>query len=176
MLQHFPPVRPQQISPIGPHDWVNARLQTFLQPRVPHLSLFFFWPSFCAAPNHLFFYHQKRCPLFTSATLSASHLSVSCTAVHMCISFHGQWNHHNNRQPNFSTQFHLKHEQNKKKKGQICAVHKVLQWRKWFSMELAMQVISLYMEYGGLPTWRFSLPFICLFVFRLPCTNSWWWW
>lgn len=101
----FPSSSPQQISPVGPHDWVNAQLHTFLQTRVPHLSLSFFCPSFCAAPIHLFFYHQKRCLLFSSATLSASHLSVSCTAVHMCISFHGQysqWNHHNNRQPNFS--------------------------------------------------------------------------
>lgn len=162
----FPPRSPQHISPVGPHDWLHAQLHTLF----PNLSLF--CPSFCTAPSHLFFNHQKRCSLFSSATLSASHLSISCTDVHMCISpFMGSALNEitvgitmMTGGQTFHTQFHLKHQRNKK--GQTGAVHKVLQWRKWFSMELAMQVISIHGIWTAANVLLFT-PFICLFVFRL---------
>lgn len=85
IYMHQYPCLPQHISQVGPHDWQNA--QTFLHPRVPNLSSSFFCPSFCTLPSRLFFNHQKRCLSFSSAT---RHLPFSCTAIHMCISFHGQ--------------------------------------------------------------------------------------
>lgn len=114
---------PQQISPVGPHDWLKAQLHTFLQPWVPSLPLFFFCPSFCAVPSHLFFNHQNRCLLFSSATLSASHLYPSLVQSFTCVfpftsntlneitgaitmTTVGQTLH---------TRFHLKNQQNKKK-------------------------------------------------------------